>query len=150
MSSEPPWFLGTMWSTSWALWCSVCQATARPAAFAAALGPGEHLVLGRTADRRAVAAAVGEHLLAALLSESIEALAAQLQQLVALDVAQLLTAHQVVGASLVAGDAVAGKHLAHHPLDALCVVIDLGHVLPQDPAGYVLRGGWAGCCLANQ
>jgi hypothetical protein len=39
-------------------------------------------------------------------------------------------------------------NLAHHPLDALCVV-DLGHVLPQDPAGYVLRGGWAGCCLAN-
>jgi hypothetical protein len=40
-------------------------------------------------------------------------------------------------------------NLAHHPLDALCVVIDLGHVLPQDPAGYVLRGGRAGCCLAN-
>ena len=33
-------------------------------------------------------------------------------------------------------------NLAHHPLDALCVVIDLGHVLPQDPAGYVLRGDW--------
>ena len=41
-------------------------------------------------------------------------------------------------------------NLAHHPLDALCVVIDLGHVFPQDPAGYVLRGGRAGCCLANQ
>jgi hypothetical protein len=34
-------------------------------------------------------------------------------------------------------------HPAHHPLHALCVVIDLGHVLPQDPAGYVLRGGRA-------
>jgi hypothetical protein len=56
-----------------------------------------------------VAAAVGEHLLAALLSESIEALAAQFQQLFALDVAQLLPAHQVVGASLVAGDAVEGE-----------------------------------------
>jgi hypothetical protein len=40
-----------------------------------------------------VAAAVGEHLLAALLSESIEALAAQLRQLFALGVAQLLAAH---------------------------------------------------------
>jgi hypothetical protein len=34
-------------------------------------------------------------------------------------------------------------NLAHHPLDALCVVIDLGHVFPQDPVGYVLRGGGA-------
>jgi hypothetical protein len=57
---------------------------------------------------------VGEHLLAALLSESIEALAAQFQQLFALDVAQLLPAHQVVSTSLVAGDAIAGEHLAHH------------------------------------
>ena len=31
---------------------------------------------------------------------------------------------------------------AHHQFDTLCVVLDLGHVLPQDPAGYVLRGGW--------
>ena len=34
-------------------------------------------------------------------------------------------------------------NLAYHALDALCVVIDLGHVFPQDPAGYVLRGGRA-------
>ncbi len=34
-------------------------------------------------------------------------------------------------------------NLAHHPLDALCVVLDLGYVFPQDPAGYVLRGGRA-------
>jgi hypothetical protein len=40
-------------------------------------------------------------------------------------------------------------NLAHHPLDAFGVVIDLGDVFPQDPAGYVLRGGWAGCCLAD-
>jgi hypothetical protein len=85
---------------------------------------------------------VGEHLLAALHSEGIEAVAAQMQQLFALGVAQLLPAHQVVGASLVAGDAVAGEHLAHHPLDAFCVVIDLCHVFAQDPAGHVLRGGW--------
>jgi hypothetical protein len=52
---------------------------------------------------------VGEHLLAALHSESIEALAAQFQQLFALDVAQLLPAHQVVGALDVAGDAVEGE-----------------------------------------
>ena len=96
-----------------------------------------------------MAAPVGENHLAALHSESVKALAAQLQQLVALGVAQLLPAHQVVGASLVAGDAVAGENLAHHALDALCVDLDLGHVFPQDPAGYVLRGGGAGCCLAN-
>ena len=57
------------------------------------------------------------HLLAELLSESVKALAAQLQQLVALGVAQLYScaeafgyaAHQVVGAPPVAGDAVAGE-----------------------------------------
>ena len=32
-------------------------------------------------------------------------------------------------------------NLAHHPFNALCLVIDLGHVLPQDPPGYVLRRG---------
>jgi hypothetical protein len=96
-----------------------------------------------------VAAAVGKHLLAALLAEGIEALAAELQQLVALGVAQLVAAHQGVGALLAAGDAVAREHLAHHALDAFGVVVDLGHVFPQDPAGHVLCGGWAGCCLAN-
>jgi len=40
-------------------------------------------------------------------------------------------------------------NLAHHALDAFGVVLDLGHVLPQDPPGHVLRGGGAGCCLAN-
>ena len=63
-----------------------------------------------------MAAPVGEHLLAALHSESVKALAAQLQ-LVALAVAQLYcyaeafgyAAHKVVGASLVAGDAVEGE-----------------------------------------
>ena len=108
-SSEPPLFLGTMWSTSRARWCGVCQATACPAAFAAALGAGEHPVFDQAADRGAVAAPVGEHLLAALLSEGIEALAAQLQQLFALGVGQLLAAHKVVGALVVAGDAVEGE-----------------------------------------
>ena len=56
-----------------------------------------------------MAAAVGEHLLAALLSEGIEALAAQLQQLFALGVAQFLAAHKVVGALVLAGDAVEGE-----------------------------------------
>jgi hypothetical protein len=84
---------------------------------------------------------VGEHLLAALHSESVKALAAQLQQLFALGVAQLLAAHQVVGASLVAGDAVAGKYAAHHPLYPLGVVLDLGHVFAQDPPGDVLCWG---------
>jgi hypothetical protein len=61
---------------------------------------------------------VGKHLFAALHSEGIKALAAQLQQLFALGVAQFLAAHKVVGALVVAGDAVAGENLAHHPLDA--------------------------------
>jgi hypothetical protein len=63
---------------------------------------------------------VGEYLLTPLLSEGIEALAAQLQplqQLVALGVAQLYcyaeafgyAAHQAVGALVVAGDAVEGE-----------------------------------------
>ncbi|MEA5414560.1 hypothetical protein [Synechococcus sp. BA-132 BA5] len=87
---------------------------------------------------------MGKHLVAALLAEGIEALAAELQQLVALGVAQLLAAHQGIGASLAAGDAVAGEHFAHHPFHAFGVVVDLGHVLPQDPAGHVLcRGGTA-------
>ena len=98
-----------MWSTSRVRWCGVCQATAGAPAFAAAFGPGEHPDFDRAADRSAVAAPVGEHLLAALHSESVKALAAQLQQLVALGVAQLLPAHQVVGAPLVAGDAVEGE-----------------------------------------
>jgi hypothetical protein len=34
-------------------------------------------------------------------------------------------------------------NLAHHALDALYVDLDLGHVFAQDPAGHVLRGGWA-------
>jgi hypothetical protein len=34
-------------------------------------------------------------------------------------------------------------HPAHHPLHAFGVITDLGHVFPQDPTGYVLRGGRA-------
>jgi len=71
---------------------------------------------------------VGEHFLAALLSESVKALAAQLQQLVALGVAQFLASHQVVGASLVAGDAVEGEPCPP------CAAVS---------AGNVLRGGRA-------
>ena len=62
-------------------------------------------------------APVGEYFLAALHSDGIEALAAQLQQLVALAVAQPYccaeafgyAAHQAVGALVVAGDAVEGE-----------------------------------------
>ena len=43
-------------------------------------------------------------------------------------------------------------NLAHDPLDAFGGVLDLGHVLPQDPAGYLLlrsergaEGGETGC-----
>ena len=49
------------------------------------------------------------HILAALHLEGIEALAAQLQQLFAFGVAQFLAAYKVVGAPLVAGDAVEGE-----------------------------------------
>jgi hypothetical protein len=52
----------------------------------------------------------GTHLLTALLAESIEALAAQLQQPVALVVA----AEQAVMAISIGGDASAGEHPAHH------------------------------------
>lgn len=58
-----------------------------PAPLAASSGAGEHPVVDRTADRRAGA-------------EGIEALAAELQQLDALGVAQLLASHQGVGALL--------------------------------------------------
>jgi hypothetical protein len=34
-------------------------------------------------------------------------------------------------------------NLAHHPFGAFGVVLDLGHVFPQDSAGYLLRGGRA-------
>ena len=85
------------------------------AAFAAAFGPGEHPDFDRAADRGAVAAPVDEYLLTPLLSEGIEALAAQLQQLFALGVAQLYCCAEAccyaahLGAPLVAGDAVEGK-----------------------------------------
>jgi hypothetical protein len=67
------------------------------------------------------------HLLAALLSESIKALAAQLQLLVALGVAQLLVVYQAVGALVVAGDAVEGDPSRDGalPVDpALCAELD--------------------------
>ncbi|WP_228008945.1 hypothetical protein [Cyanobium sp. LEGE 06113] len=86
------------------------------AALAAASGASEHPDFDRAADRCAVAAPVGEHLLTPLLAEGIKALAAELQQLVALGVAQLLAAHQGVSALLAEGDAVAGEHLAYHGL----------------------------------
>ncbi len=92
------------------------------AAFAAAFGPGEHPDVDRATDRRAVAVPVGEHLLAALHSEGIEAMAAQLQQLVALGVAQLLAAHQAVGALVVAGDAVEGEPCPPGAADAVELV----------------------------
>ena len=70
---------------------------------------------------------MGEHLFAALLAEGIEALAAELQQRVALAIAQLVAADQAVVAIATGGDAVEGEP---GPPCAL-----------QDPAGDVLRGG---------
>jgi hypothetical protein len=60
--------------------------------------------------------AVRKHLFAALLAEGVEALAAQLLQLVALGVAEFVASDQAVGAVAIGGDAVAGEHLAHHAL----------------------------------
>jgi hypothetical protein len=51
----------------------------RTAALAAALGASVNPLSHRVADRAAEAAAVGKHLVAALLAEGIEALAAELQ-----------------------------------------------------------------------
>jgi hypothetical protein len=86
---------------------------------------------------------MGKHLLTPLLAEPVQPLAAQLQQRVALAVAQLLGADQAVEPIAVAGDAVAGEHPAHHPFHPFRGVVDLGHVLPQDPPGDVLRRGRA-------
>jgi hypothetical protein len=124
-SSEPPWFLGTMGSTSRARWCRVCQATACPAAFAAAFGPGEHPDFDRAAARGAVAAPVPE-------------------------AAGFCVSKQPTSSPRCSRKASRRwRHSSHHPLDALCVVIDLGHVFAQDPPGNVLCGGRAGCCLAD-
>jgi hypothetical protein len=65
-----------------------------------------------------------------LLAEGIEALAAELQQFVALAIAQLVVADQAVGAVAVGGDAVEGEPCP--PCAA------------QDPPGAVLRWGGAG------
>ena len=113
--------------------------------------------LHRAADRAAVAGTMGVaegfceavHLLTPLPAEPVQPLAAELQQRVALAVAQLLGADQAVEPIAVAGDAVAGEHAAHHPFHPFRGVVDLGHVLPQDPPGDVLRRGRAGCCPAN-
>ena len=90
---KPPWLLGAIGSTSRARWCGICQATAGAAALAAAFGTGEHPVFHRAADRRAVAA--------------------ELQQLVPLVVAQPITADQGDGTVASAVDDVAWKHLRH-------------------------------------
>jgi hypothetical protein len=76
-----------------------------------------------------VAAEVGKHLFAALLAEGIEALAVELQQRVALAIAQLVAADPAVVAIAIGGDAVEGEPgppCASH-----------------DPAGHVVLGGGA-------
>ena len=59
------------------------------AARAAAPGSGEHPLVDRAADRRAVAGSVGENVLPPLSPERIQPMAASPQQLIALPVAQL-------------------------------------------------------------
>ena len=72
---------------------------------------------------------MGKHLFSALLAEGIESLAAELQQTVALAIAQLVAADQAVVAIAMGGDAVEGEP---GPPCAL-----------QDPAGHVVRSGGA-------
>ncbi len=96
----------------------------------------------QAADRRAVAAAVGEHLFAALLAEGIEALAAELQQLVALAVAQFLLAHQGVGALLAAADAVAGEHLAHRAAPRIRRATSCAGAGLRRPSSSMSISGW--------
>ena len=106
------------------------------AAFAAAPGAGEDSVFHRAADRGVVAVAVGKQLFAVLLAEGIEALAAELQQRVALAIAQRVAADQAVVAIAIGGDAVEGEP------GPPCAC--------QDPAGHVLRrGGGHGGILAG-
>jgi hypothetical protein len=71
-----------------------------------------------------------------VLAEGIEALAAELQQRVALAIAQRVAADQAVVAIAIGGDAVEGEP------GPPCAF--------RDPVGQGLRGGGAGCCLANQ
>jgi hypothetical protein len=58
---------------------------------------------------------MGKHLLTPLLAKPVQALATQLQQRVALAVAQLLRAVQGVEPIAIVGDAVASEDAAHHP-----------------------------------
>ena len=117
MASEPPWFLGTMWSTSRARWCSCApQHSQRTRA--------------RVSPRYFTEPLIG------VLAMVIEALAAELQQRVAPAIAQLAAADQAVVAIAIGCDAVEGEP------GPPCA--------SQDPAGHVVRGGRAGCCMANQ
>jgi hypothetical protein len=117
------------------------------AALAAAPGASVNPILHRAADR----AAVGIHLFAALLAEGIEALAAQLLQRVALGVAQLYccaeafgyAAHQGIGASLAADDAVAGEHLAHHPLPRIRRATSCAGAGLRRPSSSISISGWS-------
>ncbi len=84
----------------------------------------------RAADR----AAVGKHLLAALLAKGIVTLAAELQQRVALAIAQRVAADQAVVAIAIGGDAVEGEP------GPPCA--------SQDPPGHVLR--WGGAAAAQE
>jgi hypothetical protein len=77
---------------------------------------------------------VGKHHFAALLAEGVEARAVELQQRVALAIAQLVAADPAVVAIAIGGDAVEGEP------GPPCA--------SQDPAGHVLR--WGGAAAAEQ
>ena len=82
-----------------------------------------------SSDQNEPPAAVGKHLFAALLAEGLEALAAELQQRVALAIAQLVAADEAFVAIAIGGDAVEGEPGSPRA--------------SQDPPGHILRQGGA-------
>ena len=80
-----------------------------------------------------------EDLITALDPEGIKLLPAEPQQCITLLITEIIRADQVVDASLMSRDAVGGQHPPHHPFHTFGVVLVLGTVLTEDPAGDVFR-----------
>ena len=75
--------------------------------------------------------------------KGLEALAAQLLQLDALGVAQLVAADQAVGAVPVGGDAVAGEHPAHHALPRIRRATSCAGAGLRRPSSSRSMSGWS-------
>jgi len=85
---------------------------------------------------------MGKHLLTPLLAEPVQPLTAQLQQRVALAVAQLLCADQGVEPIAVAGDAVASEHATHHPLSRIRRAMSCAGAGLRRPSSSMSISGW--------